>query len=358
MYRIAVDCRMIGTGGIGSFISELLPYFIDGNECLLIGTHEQCADFIKTGEADFCFCDIQPFSVRELIGFPPDVCAKINHCDFYFTPYCNIPAGITIPIFSTIHDVVFLDVPGLTGFFGKKIRKLFYQRAVNASAAVFTVSEFSRERILHHLRCKKPLEIVYNAAPAYLAQPLEAPVQKRNQILFVGNIKKHKGLHTLLDAFEIASENGFSAKLVIVGNADNFRTGDVETVRRLSGFTAEKIEFTGRITNDELKMLYAQSRFLVQPSLYEGFGIPPLEALTVGTPALVSDIPVFKEIYAGFPVEFFKTGNAQDLAQKMLAFKDHEIDARELPGTYSYKNSAEKILDVMVQLTKSKHMLR
>lgn len=361
MLKIAIDCRMIGSGGIGSFISELLPYFIEENECLLIGTHEQCSPFVRMQNVEFCFCDIKPFSFKESFAFPADVLEKIHHYDFYFTPYCNIPNGINLPIFSVIHDVVFLDVKGMTGFLGRFARKLFYKRAVNYSDAVFTVSDFSKERILHHLHCKKPIQVVYNAAPAYLKTPFESLPQKKDQILFVGNIKKHKGLKTLLDAFQIAkeSDDAFKSKLVIVGNADNFRTGDEETVRRLQELSQSdgSIEFTGRISNDELKYLYAQSKLLVQPSYYEGFGLPPLEALTVGTQAIISDIPVFKEIYGSLPVTFFKTGDSGDLAEKLLA-KNKEIsdtkkiDLSSIEELYSYKRSAKIICDTLVTFKK------
>lgn len=355
--RIAIDCRMIGSGGIGSFISELIPHFIEENECLLIGTHEQCEPFLRMQNVQFCFCDIKPFSFKEAFSFPYDILEEINHYDAYFTPYCNIPGGIDIPIFSVIHDVVFLDVKGLTGFLGKLARKLFYQRAINYSNAVFTVSEFSKERILHHLHCKKTLEVVYNAAPAYLKEPFEEEPAKRDQILFVGNIKKHKGLKTLLGAYEIAAKTSrdFSSTLVIVGNADNFRTGDDETIQKIQNLqnAGQKIGFTGKISNDELKYLYAESKLLVQPSLYEGFGIPPLEAMTVGTRALISDIPVFKEIYGSFPVTFFKTGDANDLAEKILHFEEKPFTENEhslIQNTYSYKKSAEKIIEVMSKM--------
>ena len=108
MLRIAIDCRMIGSGGIGSFISELIPHFLKENECLLIGTHEQCAPFLRDQNVEFCFCDIKPFSFKESFAFPYEILEKINNYEVYFTPYCNIPSGINIPIFSTIHDVVFL----------------------------------------------------------------------------------------------------------------------------------------------------------------------------------------------------------------------------------------------------------
>ena len=55
MLRIAIDCRMIGSGGIGTFISELIPYFLENNECLLIGTHEQCMPFVRMQNVEFCF---------------------------------------------------------------------------------------------------------------------------------------------------------------------------------------------------------------------------------------------------------------------------------------------------------------
>lgn len=350
MLKLAIDLRMTGSGGIGSFIHELVPYFLLKNECLLIGTHEQCMDFVRLPNVEFCYCDVKPFSYKEIFAFPKEVLAEIKKYDFYFSPYCNIPGGIEIPVFSTIHDVVFLDVKELTGFFGRLGRKFFYQRAVNFSDGIFTVSEFSKSRILKNLHCKKTVSVVYNGLPRYLETPPENPVEKKDQILFVGNIKKHKGLKTLLDACEKAWKEGFTSKLVIVGNKDNFRTGDEETVKRLEELPPEKILFTGRVSNEELKILYAQSKFLVQPSVYEGFGIPPLEAMSQGTPCILSDIPVFKEIYSEFPVTFFKVNDSDDLCRKMTGYKEEKIDISNLKEKYSYKQSAEKIVSTIEQV--------
>lgn len=236
---------------------------------------------------------------------------------------------------------------------------MFYRRAINYSKAIFTVSQFSKERILHHLHCKKDLEVVYNGIPKYLTEDSEQKNSEsehspKSGILFVGNIKKHKGLKTLLDAYKIAREKdpSFTEKLIIVGNADNFRTGDEEILSRLQNLSQKEgsVEFTGRISNDELKYIYSSSRLLVQPSLYEGFGIPPLEALSVGTNAIISDIPVFKEVYSSLPVTFFKTGDAEDLSEKILSFYRNEvpeIDVSAVREAYSYEKSANKIIEVM-----------
>lgn len=349
MLKIAIDCRMCGSGGIGSFTRELLPHFLEKNRCLLIGTHEQCMDFLNNPNAEFCFCDVKPFSLKEHLFFPLDILKKINACDCFFSPYINIPNGIRVPVFSTIHDVVFLDVKELTGTFGRLVRKYFYQRAINLSKSIFTVSAFSKSRILKNLNCKKDIEIIYNAAPSYLStEDKKLPSNKENRILFVGNIKKHKGLKTLLDAFQSAQKKGLSLTLTIVGNKDSFRTGDEETLKRLEQKDL-KIEFTGKISDSRLKELYSSSKVLVQPSSYEGFGMPPLEAMTVGTPAIISDIPVFKEIYSNFPVVFFKVNDSEDLCEKLLDFEKNgkSVDLKELKNLYSYKRSADLIIDII-----------
>jgi glycosyltransferase involved in cell wall biosynthesis len=109
------------------------------------------------------------------------------------------------------------------------------------------------------------------------------------------------------------------------------------------------VEFTGFVSNDRLKILLAEAALLVQPSLYEGFGYPPLEAMTVGTEALISDIPVFREIYGDFPVTFFKAGDSGDLKEKLLSLlKDKKPQRLSLPrnlaGKYTFKETAGIIL--------------
>lgn len=338
--RLAIDCRMLGSGGIGSYLCGLLPSFLAEHHCLLIADREQCAAFRSHPNAECCECAVPPFSLAELCFFPRGIAQKINECDAYFTPYCNIPCGIHVPVFATIHDIVFLDVPGLTSVIGRLVRKWFYQHAINRSRTVFTVSEFSRERIMAKLRCKRPPVVTYNAAPAYLREPFPQPVEKNGTILFVGNIKRHKGLATLLAAYDRACAQGLSATLTIVGNAENFRTGDDETARQLTGAAARGITFTGKISDEQLKYVYAQAQVLVQPSCYEGFGMPPLEAMTVGTEAIVSDIPVFREIYRDFPVTYFAVGDADDLAEKLLAVTRKPARNITVPAVYSYEKSA------------------
>ncbi len=340
--KVAVDVRMSGKSGIGAFIDSMLPTFKAGAEVVEIKP------------------DIKPFSLKEMFFFPKDELKKINECDAFFSPYCNVPGrlfsrGIRVPIFTTIHDVIFLDLP-LAGKLGTFLRKVIYQRAVNKSRELFTVSEFSKGRILARLKCKKPITIVYSGVPLYNEAPLKK-VQKTDTIIFVGNIKAHKGIKTLIPAFLkareiLAQENPSQAKnaprplpkLLIVGSKENFRTSDTELDAIMQEAEKNGIEFTGFLPDEKLKDLIAQARLLVQPSLYEGFGVPPLQALYSGTRAVISDIPVFKEIHGRLPVTFFTAGDADDLARKIVQEYQRTEPLEPVERIYSYRFSAQAVL--------------
>ncbi len=363
--KLAVDCRMSGKSGIGTFFDGILPYlYKDLEKLVLIGFDDSVIEDKKNmfPNAQFISCSVKMFSLKELFSFPRNILKEINGCDAYFTPYCNIPGGIKVPVYSTIHDVVFLDVKGLASAAGTFARKLFYKNALAKSCCIFTVSEFSRTRIREQLGCRKDMCVVYNGIPAYLESPVEPKPEKDGSIIYIGNIKKHKGLPVLLDAYEkFLEKRAFTHDekpvLLVVGAQDNFRSSDdsaESTIERINEAHPGSIKFTGFIRDEELKVLIAKSRVLVQPSLYEGFGIPPLQALYMGTNALISDIPVFREIYDGYPVTFFESENISDLADKMDSIWNGEKtgpDPREIPHKYSYETTARLILS---KIAKSK----
>lgn len=341
---LAVDCRMIGSGGIGTYISSLVPHFLEAAKCLLIGSEEQIAEWSGHPNAELIPCNIKMFSVKEALFFPRNITKRINECDAFYSPYCGIPAGIKVRVFATIHDVVFLDVKGLSSPFGTFLRKQVYLHAVRRSAVLFTVSEFSARRIRETLKVHhKNIVVAPDALPDWLVSAPLPSAQKKRQILFVGNIKRHKGLRTLLEAFNEAKAEGLDAEMVIVGAQSGFRTSEGQTC------PCKGVRFAGKVNNEELLSLYRESAVLVQPSVYEGFGIPPLEALSLGTRAIISDIPVFREVYDGFPVTYFKAGDSKDLCGKLLECLsgDWASPPPPVPQKYSFANSAKIILDTI-----------
>lgn len=347
--KLAVDCRFLGKSGIGTFLENILDNMLRNHpehDYLLIADHSAKLKY-KTRNITFLFTNIRPFSISELLFFPTK---EINRSDAFVSPYINIPGGIKVPVYSTIHDCVFFDVDGLVSPFGKIARKFFYKRAVNLSKKVFTVSEFSKERILHHFPTEREIIVTGNGISKAIENYQVGEIVKKDYFIYVGNIKKHKGLQTLIRAYAKARGQGLNTKLIIVGNNENFRSSDTELTKLID--STPDIEFTGWVSNEKLIKLVSEAKALIQPSLYEGFGIPPLEALYLGTNAIISDIPVFKEIYKELLVTFFKVGNTDDLAEKIISFKVMDLPKElndNISQRYSYKNVTNMILQTIAK---------
>jgi glycosyltransferase involved in cell wall biosynthesis len=156
----------------------------------------------------------------------------------------------------------------------------------------------------------------------------ENPYPDEKYILYVGNIKPHKNLVRLVQAFNQLKASGI--KLVIVGDRDGLING-------IKGFDQliannKNIIFTGRISDERLISLYSYAQFLAFPSLYEGMGAPPLEAMSCGTPVLASSIKVVKEICRDGAL-YCDPLNIDDISEKMSRL----IESPELRSEYIQK---------------------
>lgn len=129
-------------------------------------------------------------------------------------------------------------------------------------------------------------------------------------------------------------------RLKIIGEKEGFLVGMNE-----EDLHADDVIFTGKLDDDKLLYEIASAAFLVQPSLYEGFGLPPLEALYLGTQPIISDIPVFREIYSELPVIFFNMGDKNDLRDKFLnSYSIGICIKRPIQDLYSYEHFVQKQL--------------
>ena len=110
------------------------------------------------------------------------------------------------------------------------------------------------------------------------------------------------------------------------------------------------IIFTGRISDEQLYDYISNAAILVQPSIYEGFGLPPLEALYLGTTCLLSDIDVFKELYSDFQNCYsFKKENIKDLGEKLLSISPKKVDQKEsIINHFDFKRTSQIILENIV----------
>ena len=343
--KIAIDCRMLNSSGIGRYLKAILELLTSYNQYsfLLIGKKGELDCWVGRDNCLILPCNITPFSAKEFLSFPV---AEINKCDCFYSPNYNIPLGIKVPIFSTVHDVVFLDLP-IVSRIKRWIYYSYLRQAISRSKLVFTVSDFSKKRILCHYSNAPEIIVTYNGIANHILNVENlTPYFDFPYLLYVGNIKPHKGLKTLLEAYQAIERGGTDKKLVIVGNMDNFKTTDTHVQSLIEkGVLSKNIIFTGRVSDEELIRIMRYAALLVQPSLYEGFGIPPLESMYLGTPVLLSDIPVFKEIYKDFPVRYFRCGDVNDLMAKMQEQSFGRITlSKELKNRYNYQKSAEIIL--------------
>jgi len=354
--NIVIDCRMMQASGIGVYLRGCLPWLIkSNNNFLLIGNKNKLRIFELNSNVKIINCNIKPFSFRELF-FPLRITREINNADAYYSPYINIPRGIKIPIYTTIHDIIFPDLPELTSKVGLEARMWFYRRSHKKSKKIFTVSQFSKLRIEHNLGTRKPVVVTNNAIqPMFLEQSENyKKILKKNTIVFIGNLKRHKGLYYLLDAFRLARDEGLNYNLVIVSSKKKLRSLDNTILKKIKSSNDGSISITGYISDEALIVLLASSSLLVQPSLYEGFCYPPLEAMILGTHALISDIPVLSEVYADFPVTFFKAGDSNDLKEKIMELLYNKPAQKltlpeNLVSKYTFEKTASIILDNLKQ---------
>jgi glycosyltransferase involved in cell wall biosynthesis len=141
--KIAIDARLIGNSGIGTYIENIVPMLVNRHKqhhYLLIGHERQIGLYRGIFNVELLLTEISQFSLKECVAFPVE---EINKCDAFYCPYINVPGGIRVPVYSTIHDVIFLDIKGLSSRLGTLLRWAFYKRAIYLSEALFTVSEFS-----------------------------------------------------------------------------------------------------------------------------------------------------------------------------------------------------------------------
>jgi len=348
---ITVDCRMIDASGIGTYLRGILPFFLKSeNNFLLLGNERQLSIFSEYKNTFILHYKTKPFSVNELFFFPLKNLKKINKTSFFYSPFFNVPAGIKIPVFTTIHDIIFPDMPELYSKTGLIARMYFLRRAHKKSKKIFTVSEFSKSRIEHHLGGNKKIIVTHSAIQSSFLEYRDKiqKIKKKQVIIFIGNVKKNKGLSCLVEAFISAKKEGLPHKLVIIGEKNNMRTGDKEILKLINSTQKDDVTFTGYISGGKLMEYISEASLLVQPSLYEGFCLPPLEAMVLGTSALISDIPVFREIYSGYPVTFFRCRDSADLKENMLKLLSGEPSvinlSNDLLTKYTFEKTASAIM--------------
>ncbi len=354
--KVVIDCRMWGKtyGGIGRYVQEIVLNIVKEQKWslgLIISNNsvrKEIDSVCKNGRTNvsFVICKAKMFSLEEQVLLP----RIIPKCDIFWSPFMNVPF---LPCKAehrvvTLHDVFHLANPQYYSFVKRIFIKSFYYFSSHKSDVILTVSEFSKNEIAQFCGSKvsKKTIVVYNGSDIDVGMVEEQPVSFK-YILFVGSVKPHKNLKNALLGFSKMNDKAY--KFVIVGKKEGFITGDKDVFGIVDDLNkdTERVIFTGNISDDELFGWYKGATALIQPSFYEGFGLPIVEAMKFGLPIACSGIPVFREIGKDL-VSYFDPYSPDSIATCLD--KVVNMPKKKYPNWISWKETAKQIAEEFEKL--------
>ena len=299
--------------------------------------------------------------VREKLGFPPvelmGFRADVFHCMDYI-----IPPTFNKNIVLTIHDLAFMRFPEFNfDWFIKKYSRMVRRNAGIAKKVLASSESTGRDIIEFFGTAPEKVEVVHLAAGPIFKKLGSGEIDKAiilksgikgPYILSVGTVEPRKDFVTLIKAYNMFREKnpGFSHRLVIAGRT-GWKSEATYHEHGLSPFR-DDIIFTGRISDPGLVQLYNQADIFVYTSLFEGFGFPPLEAMSCGIPVICSDSSSIGEVVgdAGILVEPGDIGGFADNIIKIInddsLRKELSCNSLKRAGKFSWEQTARKTLEV------------
>jgi len=324
MKTLCIDARMLTFSGIGRHLrtvlaEALLPLPLG---LTLIGKKTELQAFVSKGtppKAEITLVDDNSHPYSPLAWC--SLARKIpRQADVFWSPHFTVPLGAQKRaqlVVATFHDLYPVWEHSVLPPWQKAWARLLMGSALRTAHTVVCISEFTAAELRRLFLETRELTVIPQSLDPFMRQKIKVAASGTDEltVLYVGNVKPHKNLSVVLRAMELVTHP--KLRLSIVGERGAFLNKDNALDALLAKpEVAARTSFAGAVDDQELRQLYSSAAVLIQPSLYEGFGLTPLEAMVQGTPALVSDIPVFHEVY-GAAVAYFDPSDAGQLAQKL-----------------------------------------
>lgn len=362
--RIAIDARKLHDYGIGTYVRNLVHWlsrFDDDDQYLLLCRREDAEWLRALGPRFIPVPDkARNYSVREQFSIP--LALARAGVDLFHAPHYVVSPLTRCPFVVTIHDCIHLRFPQ---YLPNRLAYGYAQTMMRVSAQrsrrILTVSEASRQDIVRFLHVPADkIEVIANALDERLAGPPAEPevarIRDRYQlnapfILYTGNIKPHKNVDRLIEAFAILRRRGHTdVKLLVIGD----EISKYPNLRRLvhRHQLHPHVRFFGFVSDDMLAVLYRLATVFVFPSLYEGFGLPPLEAMAAGVPVITSNVSSLPEVVgdAAILIDPLDPDAIADALARVVADPDLRADlirrGRERVKAFSWERSVARIRDV------------
>ena len=366
--RIAIDARKLRDFGIGTYIRNILielSRLDQETEYVVLCRPDDVESGDVLGHNFRMVPETAPtYSIAEQFRIP--LALARERVRLVHEPHYVLPPAIRCRSVVTIHDCIHLMFPQyLPGKLAYVYAKGSMWSATRQADRVLTVSEASKRDILRFFDIPADkVAVIYNAIDErFLAGPDTRRMDLTRQryqldhpfVLYVGNIKPHKNIERLVEAFAIARRSGpDNLKLIIIGDELSKYPVLRQSVHRHK--LDKHVRFLGFQPQETLAAFYRLARAFVFPSLYEGFGLPPLEAMACGTPVVTSNVSSLPEV-AGDAALLVDPYDAEAIAAGIVrAVTDEalraDLIARGLARArqFSWKQSVGKIHQIYMEV--------
>jgi glycosyltransferase involved in cell wall biosynthesis len=363
--RIAIDARKLRDYGIGTYVRNLLRHLArldHSTEYVVLCGEADCDDTRNLGENFRPVPERSPnYSIREQVSVPLDL--RREGVDLFHAPHYVLPPLTPCRSVVTIHDCIHLRFPQyLPSRLGYAYARSSMWIAAHRSSRVMTVSEASKRDILEYFHVPETkIDVIPNAiderfgetpAPEDVERVRERYQLNERFVLYAGNIKPHKNIERLIEAFyELREQQGFEdVKLLIIGDEISKYASLRRSVHRHK--LHKHVRFFGFVSDSTLAILYRLASVFVFPSLYEGFGLPPLEAMSSGTPVITSNVSSLPEVVgdAALLIDPYDPHAIADAMRRLLTDDALREDLREKGRArarhFSWERSIRRVREI------------
>lgn len=367
--KIVLDFRIFGPqrGGLGRYNEKLLINLASldlVNEYVVLFYDDQTKISLPKN-FQIKIVKYRWYSLAEQI-FLPFILYRLKP-DLVHFPHFNVPILYRGKYIITIHDLIMSRFPSIrTSTLGRVafiIKRLAYnltiKNAVQKAEKIIAVSEFTKQDIIKYFNLSeeraKGISVIYEGVSAS-AMGQSSTVQLPDKFfLYVGVAFPHKNLEFLVDSFAEFAKFYPEYYLVLVGSRNYFYNQLENYIKLNHSDIQTKIIYKGFVPDSELGAYFAKAQAFIFPSLYEGFGLPPLEAMHLGTAVLASRSSCLPEILQDSAL-FFDPENKQDLVNKLeIIIKNKELKnkliscGQDLVKKYSWDEMARKIMKIYAE---------
>lgn len=297
--NLLFDGRMMNMSGIGRYSQELSGNLFSKDKKfnnVTILTNDS-SSFLQNGAHTV---KSKVFSVSE--QFEMYKFAKNKRGYIFHSPHFLYPLAYKDPLILTVHDITPILFPKIFSKAGRLYMKFFLDFAKDKADKIITVSNQTKLDLMNHFQIpEEKIQTIYNGVDLAFFNDYsldnnnyDNKYKYKDYILYAGNIRPHKNLETLIKALNVLHSQNRKIPLIIIGQTKN----SYEELNKLifEYKLQEYVKFTGWVENEELKYLYQNATVFAYPSLYEGFGLPPLEAMACGTPVVTTNVSSIPEV--------------------------------------------------------------